>query len=275
MGQSSTEIKDKPIGIFDSGLGGLTVVKAIKSIMPHEDIVYFGDTGRAPYGSKDKSTIIEYAHQDIAFLKSMDVKIIIAACGTVSSYLGEIKNTQDVIGVIYPTCLAAVNATKNGKVGVMATNAAVSSKSYECCIEKLNTDVNVFQQGCPCLVPMIESGIITDSNAELCEATLNYVKPLIDNNIDTLVLGCTHYPIIKDVIKKVLNREITIIDSGEETAKYAEKVLVNRQCDSHRTALGNHKFFVSGDAESFSKTAKTFLGYDICENVGKIDIGSY
>ena len=275
MGQSPVETRDKRIGVFDSGLGGLTVVKALKNILPNESIVYFGDTGRAPYGGKDKSTIIKYAHQDIAFLESMGVKIIIAACGTVSSYLDGIGNPQDVIGVIKPTCLAAVNATKNGKIGVMATAAAVNSKSYECCIMNLNSSARVYQQACPRLVHLIESGVTTDSSAELGEAVNMYVKPLIDNNIDTLVLGCTHYPIIKDVIKKAINKEITVIDSGEETAEYIKSVLTAWQLDSPKKEPGNHDFFVSGEVGSFSETAKTFLGYDINKNIDKIDISNY
>jgi glutamate racemase len=275
VGNLSVEIKDRCIGVFDSGLGGLTVVKAMKKILPNENIIYLGDTGRAPYGGKDKGTIMEYACQDIAFFRPLNVKVIVAACGTVSSYLEKLENADDVLGVIKPTCFAAVNSTKNGRIGVMGTAAAVNSMSYEHCITGLNPNLTVYRQACPLLVPLIESGVTTEDSAELREAVELYTKPLVRRNIDTLVLGCTHYPIIKSVIQKVIGNEITVIDSGEETAKFVRSFLDGRQLISQRQMLGEQKFFVSGDVKSFSETAKKFLGYDICENVAKIDVSNY
>lgn len=275
MGLSYKETRKKPIGVFDSGVGGLTVVKAMKSILPDEDIIYFGDTQRVPYGGKDKSTIIRYAHQDIAFLKSMNVKIIVAACGTVSSYLEGLEPETDVIGVIQSTCLAAVSASKNGKIGVMGTAAAVNSKSYERCIINLSPELSVYQQECPLLVPLIEKGYTADSSLELCRAVKSYVEPLIEKNVDTLILGCTHYPIIKNIIQKTVGERITLIDSGEETAKFTKKVLINQNLSLQSQVYGKQKFFVSGDIQNFSKTAKAFLGYDIYKDVKNIDINNY
>ncbi len=274
MRQLSDKLREKPIGVFDSGIGGLTVVKAMKSILPKEDIMYFGDTKRVPYGGKDKETIMKYARQDIAFLNSMGVKTVIAACGTVSSYLEEIGLKTDVTGVVNPTCLAAVNATKNGKIGVIGTAAAVNSKSYKQCIANLNSKLKVYQQECSLLVPLIENGCIDDSSADLKRAVEMYTKPFIENEIDTLILGCTHYPIIKSVIQKIIGKEVILVDSGEETAKFVKSILKKKKLDSQRATPGKQNFFVSGDIQKFSNTAKMFLGYDIYENVNKIDVDS-
>ncbi len=268
-------MREKPVGIFDSGLGGLTVVKAMKSILPHENTVYFGDTKRVPYGNKDKDTIIKYARQDIAFLKSMDVKIVIAACGTVSSYLKELEFGPYIIGVTKPTCAAAVNITKNGKIGVMGTTAAVNSRSYESCITDLNPNIIIYQQECPLLVPLIEQGFITDSGEELRKAVKMYTKRFIDKNVDTLILGCTHYPIIKNVIQKMAGKEVTLIDSGKETARYVKKILEGQELNSQKKTSGKQKFFVSSEIQNFSRIGKMFLGYDIHENIESININSY
>ncbi len=275
MDLSLTEVKERSIGIFDSGLGGLTVVKALRNISPNEDIIYFGDTGRVPYGGKSKSVILKYADQDIKFLKSMNVKMIVAACGTVSSCLEEVKCGKSVIGVVNPACFTAVNTTKNGKIGVMGTVTAIKNGAYKRQILNLNPSLTIFEQKCPLLVPLIEKGIITDSSAELREAVEIYTKPLLEKNIDTLILGCTHYPIIKNVIQKVAGEKIKLIDSGKEAAKFVKNVLKEQKISSLKKIEGEQNYFVSGDVQSFSENAKMFLGYDIHKNVKKIYTDKY
>ena len=240
----NSDIKNSPIGIFDSGLGGLTAVKVLKKLMPHEDIIYFGDTARAPYGPKSKEKIIEYASQSIKFLKSFKVKAIVAACGTVSSYIDESSKLKDLYGVINPTCEVAVNSSHNMKIGVMGTSATVKSNSY---LKK------------------------HDSGAQLFEILKNYTENLIYNDIDTLILGCTHYPIIENIISEVIGKSITIINSGAETAKNLKNILNAQNLKSDKKDLGKCTFYVSGDANKFSETAKFFLNCDIKDNTYKID----
>ena len=267
----SSDIKNSPIGIFDSGLGGLTAVKVLKKLMPHEDIIYFGDTARAPYGPKSKEKIIDYASQSIKFLKSFKVKAIVAACGTVSSYIDESSELKDLYGVINPTCEAAVNSSHNMKIGVMGTSATVKSNSYLKKIHSLSPAAKVFQVACPLLVPIIESGKINASKTQLLEILKNYTENLIYNDIDTLILGCTHYPIIENIISEVIGKNITIINSGAETAKNLKNILSAQNLKSNKKDLGKCSFYVSGDANKFSETAKLFLNCDIKDNVHKID----
>ncbi len=267
----SNDIKNSPIGIFDSGLGGLTAVKVLKKLMPHEDIIYFGDTARAPYGPKSKEKIIEYASQSIKFLKSFKVKATVAACGTVSSYIDESSELKDLYGVINPTCEAAINSSRNMKIGVMGTSATVKSNSYLKKIYSINPSVKVFQVACPMLVPIIESGKINDSKTQLFEILKNYTENLLCNNIDTLILGCTHYPIIENIISEVIGKDITIINSGAETAKNLKNILNAQNLESDKKDFGKCTFYVSGDTTKFSETAKIFLNCDIKDNVYKID----
>ena len=267
----NSDIKNSPIGIFDSGLGGLTAVKVLKKLMPHEDIIYFGDTARAPYGPKSKEKIIEYASQSINFLKSFKVKAIVAACGTVSSYIDEFPELKDLYGVINPTCEAAVNSSHNMKIGVMGTLATIKSNSYLKKIHSLNSSAKVFQVACPMLVPIIESGKINDSKAQLFEILKDYTKNLICNDIDTLILGCTHYPIIENIISEVVGKNIAIVNSGAETAKNLKNILNVQNLKSDKKDLGKCDFYVSGDAEKFSETAKLFLNCDIKNNTYKTD----
>ncbi len=267
-------MKNKPIGIFDSGLGGLTAVKEINKLMPTEDIIYFGDTGRIPYGNRSYETIIKYARQDIAFLKAMDVKIISAACGTVSSALIKTNSEENVIGVIEPTCIAAANLTKNKIIGVIGTSATINSNAYKYQLSKIDNNIIVHQQSCPLLVPLIENGFIAKSDEILCKTVQMYIEPFIELNVGTLILGCTHYPIIESVISNLLP-DIKIINSGKETAKFIYKKLTEQNLRNTKNTPGTIKFFVSDSTENFSDSATKFLGYDICKNVQKIDINAY
>lgn len=265
---------DGSIGVFDSGVGGLSVLKTLRNILKNENYVYFGDTKRVPYGEKSKETILEYAKQDINFLISKKCKIVVAACGTVSSYLNVLpKNSSvDVIGVIVPTCQAAVNSTKNKKIGVMCTEAATKSGAYKAEINKMNSSCQVFTIGCPKLVPIIETGNIYESNEELIFAVKKYVDMLLSQNVDTIILGCTHYPLIKDVIKKVSKKNISIIDSGEETAKFVKEYIEKINLNTKNNKLGKCDFFISGCENQFSSNAKLFLKEDISDFVNKVHV---
>lgn len=266
----NSDIKNSPIGIFDSGLGGLSTVKALKKLMPYEDIIYFGDTARAPYGSKSKEEILEYTSQIAKFLKSFEVKAIVAACGTVSSYMDELPEFKNLYGVIDPTCRAALKVSRNMKIGVMGTSATIKSHSYIKKIHSLNSSAEVFQVACPLLVPIIESGALNESKTQLFEILKDYTKELIYKDVDTLILGCTHYPIIEDIISEVIGKNVTIVNSGAKTAENLKNTLKIQNLESNKNKIGKCNFYVSGDVGKFSETAKIFLNYDIKDHVHKI-----
>lgn len=258
---------NRPIGVFDSGIGGLTALKAIQDIMPHENVVYFGDTGRMPYGDKSKETIISYTHEIAEFLKSFGVKAILAACGTVSSYLPCIS--EEIFGVVKPACAAAVKTSKNKKIGILATSAAIKSESYLNELKKICSDADYFPKACPLLAPMVEHGDISFENEFLRKTLHEYITPLEKEGVDTLILGCTHYPILLPVIEKMFEGKFNLIDPGKESAKTLKKYLESNEMSAGETQNGFKKFFVSGDETEFAKSAKLFLKKDISENVKK------
>lgn len=261
---------NRPIGVFDSGIGGLTALKAIQDIMPHENVVYFGDTGRMPYGDKSKETIIGYTHEIANFLKNFEVKAILAACGTVSSYLPCIN--EDIFGVVKPACAAAVKASKNKKIGILATNAAIKSEAYLNELEKICSDAEYFPKACPLLAPMVEHGNINFENEFLRKTLHEYISPLEEKGVDTLILGCTHYPILLPVIEKMFKGKFNFINPGEEAAKTLEKYLKQSGKSANESQNGFKKFFVSGSEAEFAKSAKFFLKTDISGNVKKADL---
>jgi glutamate racemase len=267
--------KSQPIGIFDSGLGGLTVVKEILKILPNEDIIYFGDTGRTPYGPRSKNIIIEFSRQDTNFLLEQNVKIIVVACNTASAQaLDEIRDNYDLemIGVIEPGAVSALKSTKNGKIGIIGTAGTISSDAYARTINKLNPDIKVFSLACPLFVPLVEEGYIEKEATRLIAE--DYLAPFSSNGIDTLILGCTHYPLLKNVIHKVLDNDIVLIDSAEETAQVVYKQLMEKGLLREKTASVSHKFYVSDFPEQFNKVARHFMGGDI-RNVIRVDITKY
>lgn len=270
-------MRDNPIGIFDSGLGGLTTVKEISKLMPNENIIYFGDTARAPYGNKEKKTIIKYRKQAANFLVSNNVKFIVAACGTVSSVSDNIKIIKNTPfqGVITPTCETAVKASKNGRIGVIGTTTTIKSKSYLNKILSINPKIMVIQQDCPMFASLIEKGIFTESNKSLVNYANQYLSPFKSSDIDTLILGCTHYPIITDIIKMILGDNIKLIDSGKETAKFIYKKMNDKNLVSHNNKKGKYRFFISSGIYNFSKIANIFLEKNITSNIEIVDINKY
>lgn len=270
-------MSEQPIGVFDSGLGGLTAVKQLRAIMPHENIVYFGDTGRVPYGNRSTATISRYAKQDARFLLSHDVKMVIAACGTVSSTVLDLGECLPVpyINVILPTAAAAVEATKNGRIGVIGTRATIGSCSYKKEIEKLDSSIQVFQRECPLFVPIVEEGFISPDDPIAKLTVERYLKELKDQQVDTLILGCTHYPILKPVIGEYVGMDVKLIDSGKETAIYASKLLKEKGLLNDSVLEGDCGFYVSDRTEDFTNTASIFLNSNIGENVERVDIWNY
>ncbi|GAA6396599.1 glutamate racemase [Solibaculum mannosilyticum] len=265
----------RPIGVFDSGLGGLTVVKELEALLPGEDIVYFGDTGRVPYGTRSFETIERYARQDMSFLLEMDVKLMIAACGTVSSVAPHVGNDIDIpfIGVVEPAARKAVEATQNGRVGVIGTTATIQSGAFDSAIHSLASGVSVFQQDCPMFVHLVENGWCTADDPIARLAAERYLGGLKDQEVDTLILGCTHFPILRQVIAQVMGPDVTLINTGAEAARRAATLLKESgQCAPADKNRGRCRFFVSDAVGGFNRTASMFLGRDIREQVSRVDI---
>lgn len=250
----------KPIGIFDSGIGGLTVVREIIRNLPHEDLVYFGDTARVPYGTKSPQTVIKFSIENALFLLRFRVKLIIVACNTSSSYALSVLTNNfkvPVIGVINPGAEEAVKATKNGRIGVIGTNATINSGAYEREIKNINPWLEVFSRACPLFVPLVEEGWLSEKVTR--EVAAKYLKPLKGKKIDTLILGCTHYPLLKAIIKDVMGSAVTLIDSARQVAVYVKEVLAREDIASHGGKKPQYKFYVSDESEKFNQTASRFL----------------
>ncbi|MDO4742988.1 MAG: glutamate racemase [bacterium] len=264
----------KPIGVFDSGLGGLTVVSELVKRLPNENLIYFGDTGRVPYGTRSAETIERYARQDEEFLAAHSVKLIIAACGTVSSVAAHTANDLSVpfIEVVSPAVDKAVSLTKNMKIGVIGTSATVSSGTFERKICEKLPDCAVISNACPLLVPLVENGWINRDDKITKGVLERYLEPMRTAGVDTLILGCTHFPVLKDIIGDIMGEEVNLVNTGEQAAIAAEKYLTQNNLLNTKAANGTHEFYVSDRVESFSKTASILLGRDISDSVKYVDI---
>ena len=265
------------IGVFDSGLGGLTAVRELRRILPGEDIVYFGDTGRVPYGTRGRDIIVEYAKQDIAFLLSKGVKAVIAACGTVSSTLpAEVAASLPVpyMGVVESAARAAVLATKTGRIGVIGTPATVASGSYPAAIRRLMPGAAITAPACPLFVPLVENGYFGVQNPVTRLVAQDYLKDVKSAGVDTLILGCTHYPLIAPVLADLMGPGVTLVDVGRAAAQSARHML-------ERTGLlrtprqGKVEYYVSDSTEQFDRLAHIFLGEYAGGSVQRIDIDAY
>lgn len=264
---NSLQIKNlhrRPIGVFDSGIGGLTVARALFELLPSEDIIYLGDSARLPYGTKSKETVILYSIECLKFLLSKKVKMIVVACNTASSvavpFLQKITKVP-VIGVLIPGSESAVKQTKNNKIGVIGTKGTINSGAYKNQIHKVNKNVEVYSQACSLFVQLAEDGWTDNKIAEL--TAIEYLKDIKRKGIDTMILGCTHYPILKKTIRKVVGKKIKLIDSGEETAKEVKNILTNRNLLNTQKKKGEHKFFVTDFPNNFHHIAERFLGTKI------------
>ncbi len=256
-------MNNRPIGVFDSGLGGLSAVRALRKLLPNEDIVYFGDTGRVPYGNRSKQTITQYARSDVAVLAEYNVKFILAACGTVSSNVDIAALCGDLpcTGVIEPAVSAAISATKRGIIGVAATAATINSGVYREQIGKRSFAVH--EKSCPLFVPLVESGYIEKGNAVSTLVAEEYLLPLKQKGIDTLILGCTHYPLLAPIIGQVLGERITLIDSGAAAAAYTAQYITKHRLETDSKTVGKTTFLVSDLPQMFNETAELFMGHSI------------
>ncbi len=258
------------IGIFDSGVGGLTVAKEIIRQLPNENIVYFGDIARVPYGIKSRQTVIRFSIENILFLLKQDVKLICVACNTASSFaLPVIKNhfRAPIIGVISPGVREAVYASQNKRIGVIGTKGTIKSRTYETEIKQLDPKVKVTAVACPLFVPFVEEGWL--SGEVVLSVARDYLKPLRQAGVDTVILGCTHYPLLKPVIQKILGKNVTLIDSAKQVAFEVKKILASEDM-LNRGKGGKHRFYVSDNPEWFSSLAQRFLGRKITD-VKKVD----
>lgn len=254
-----------PIGVFDSGVGGLTVAKEIMKQLPGESIVYFGDTARVPYGSKSKATVTGYTRQIIRFLLSKNVKAIVIACNTASAFALETvqKETQvPIIGVVKPGSRMAASTTKNGNIGIIATEGTIRSEIYKECLHDLNPNLSVYAKACPLFVPLVEEGWVNDPVT--FEIAKRYISELQTYEIDTLVLGCTHYPLLRDIIKKVVGDQVTLVNPALETATTLKELLNKSDMMSLKTSA-NHTFYVSDGAKKFRAFANSILPCEVVE----------
>lgn len=266
---------NRPIGIFDSGVGGLTVVKEVMQQLPNEQIIYFGDTARVPYGSKSKETITKFSRQIIKFLLEKNVKAVIIACGTASSNsLKTMRREFEALpikGVVQPGAIAAVHTTKNNKIGIIGTEGTVRSGAYRKLIQEQNPDIEVYSKACPLFVPLAEEGWVTGDIAK--QTAQIYLKDLLQEAIDTLVLGCTHYPLLKSCIQEVVGDSVTLVNPATETAAQIKQLLEQENTLRSNSELPVHEFYVSDNTEKFEQLALTILQKPY--KAQKIDIDQY
>jgi len=265
-------MSDLQIGVFDSGLGGLTAVRELIRILPAENVVYFGDTARVPYGTRSEDMIRTFAKQDLRFLLEKNLKAVLVACGTISSVaLPELRAMTQVpvIGVVEPTAAAACKATKNGKIGILGTSATVKSGSYKAAIAAVDPRISVVARSCPLFVPLVENGYLQGEIVEL--AAKEYIAPLLAEGVDTVILGCTHYPLLKPVLAKLFGEEVTLIDSGREAALALGEIL--RQKDLLSTGKeGTRRYYVSDEVSNFSHIAGMFLDRNVDGAIEKVSL---
>ena len=268
----------RPIGVFDSGLGGLTAVHSLWKILPEENLIYFGDTARVPYGGRSKETIFKYARQDVRFLRSFDLKAILIACGTVTTTsldTLQAENDLPIVGVVEPTCRRALLVTKTKKVGMIATLASVRSGAYEATLRRLDPTVEVICKPCPLFVPLVENGRFRRGDIVIETVAREYLEPLKDTGIDTLILGCTHYPLLTDIIGDIMGPGVTLVSAGEESAFELKRMLKADGLRADESRQGESEFYVSDRAEDFENIASVFLQENLRHTARRIDIDNY
>lgn len=268
--QKLSHNKKSPIGIFDSGIGGLTVLREIRTGLPHENIVYFGDTARVPYGTKSRETITRFSTDIVSFLNDYNTKLVIVACNTASSLSLEAlkrKFTVPIIGVIEPGAREALSKTKSGRIGVIGTKATISSGSYENALKAMDPKLKVFSQSCPLFVPFVEEGWLEGEVVNrVAKIYLGQIKSF---KVDTLILGCTHYPLLSKVIQKALGDKVKLVNSAEATAREAKNLLEKLKLKSASRERQETLFFVSDEPEQFRSLGERFLGRSI-QSVAKV-----
>ena len=276
-GREGSVLDQKPIGVFDSGLGGLTTVRELMRLLPGEDIVYFGDTGRVPYGSRSKETIRKYARQDVAFLRTFDLKAIVIACGTVSTTALDLlaaENPIPVMGVVEPAARAAARATRSDAIGLIGTQATIRSGAYERYISALHPVARILSKACPLFVPLVENGRFHRGDIVIETVVEEYLSPMKEAGVDTLVLGCTHYPLLEEVISAYMGPDVKLINAGAEGAREVARKLEAQDALAQREQ-GSSRYFVSDSVEDFARLASIFLRQDVTGEVAQVDIGQF
>ena len=264
-------MNDRPVGIFDSGIGGLTVARAIYDRLPHESTIYFGDTARVPYGPKSPETVRRYSLEILHWLLAQDVKAVVIACNTSTAHaLDALRaaTSVPVIGVIEPGARAAAGARRGGAIGVIGTAGTIHSNAYARAIQSIAPGVRVEQQACPLFVPLVEEGWFAHPAAELIAE--EYLKPIREASVDSLVLGCTHYPLLKPLLRRVMGDGVALIDSGEQTAIMLEETLATAGLAGESNRSGLHRFAVSDDEPRFRQVGSRFIG----ERLSKAEVVS-
>jgi glutamate racemase len=268
-------MNNRPIGIFDSGLGGLTVVKELMAQIPNESIVYFGDTARIPYGTRSKETVIKYSIQCIRFLLSKNIKTVVIACNTASSIaLNALKGIFDIpiIGVIEPGAAAAVRATCNNKIGIIGTEATIQSKAYSSIITEKKPDIETYEVACSLFVPIVEEGWSDTQVA--CLTAQRYLGTMKMQQVDTVILGCTHYPLLTNTISKVMGPKVTLVDPAVDTARELRRLLEENDMFRETSIKPQYSYYLSDFGQKFRQIGSRFLGRDI-QYVSKVDIEKY
>lgn len=268
----------RPIGVFDSGLGGLTAVRELARLMPEEELVYFGDTGRVPYGGRSRDILVQYARQDVRFLRSFDPKAIVIACGTVSTTaLDVLRRESDlpIFGVVEPAARAVAELSASGRVGLIGTKATIRSGAYERELLRLRPDAVVTAEACPLFVPLVEAGRSRPGDVVVETVAEEYLAPLKAQGVDTLILGCTHYPLLKEVIGGVMGPEVRLVDVGARCARFVAAELDRLGLRTDRAEAARRRYFVSDSTGDFAELASVFLGENVTDDVEKIDITLY
>lgn len=256
-------MEKRPIGVFDSGLGGLTAVKELRRLLPAEDIVYFGDTGRVPYGSRSPQTITRYAVEDVSLLLGQNVKAVLSACGTVSAVAGDLLGNRcpcPYIEVVSPAAHRACDLSVTGRIGVIATRATIASGRFQAAIAARYPQAEVTAIACPLFVPLVEEGCIAPDDPLLQAAVSRYLGAMVEQDVDTLILGCTHYPIIAEAIGDFMGKAVVLVDSGCEAAKATARLLEQQKLLEPPHAVGCCRYYVTDSTHNFSQVARIFLG---------------
>jgi len=266
---STTLIKSKAIGVFDSNINGLTVLRELCKILPNESFVYLGDTARLPYGTKTKNTVLQYSKQMVDFLTKQDVKMVVVACNTATvaslSCLKEIYSNLPIVGVVEPGSLIAANTTKSNKIGLIATETTILSQGYQKTLANINPKIKVYTQACNLLVSLAEEGFVSNEIAIL--ALKQYLTPIFnaDENIDVLLLGCTHFPVFKETIKNNIANHVNIVDSAESTAQYVKETLLKNNLANNAANKTTIQYFVTDNPLRFARIGSLFFGNPISD----------
>jgi glutamate racemase len=269
----SNEVAHRPIGVFDSGIGGLTVVRALRAALPGEEILYFGDSARVPYGTKSPETVLRFARECVAFLGRRGVKLLVVACNTASAVaLPHLESELAIpmIGVIHPGVRAAIHRSRGGRIGVIGTEGTVASGAYRRALEESGHAVEIHERACPLFVPLVEEGW-TEGDVPLRVAR-TYLAPLLEQGIDTLILGCTHYPLLRGVIREIAGGGVELVDSADETARETAAQLRRLGLTQSRASGGRCRVFVSDRPRRFAEIGAAFLG-EALDSVTLVDQG--